>query len=569
MLRPAATPRERAALTARAARQAVSGGAQRAILGHAARRPRCQAVAGAGAARCAPPSRSRPRSQAPPEALAQSAAFRARAPAPAGAAGAPAGACAWRWLQVQGAAATRVSGAAAVHGIAERLSLLRLCLPALERLCSLQLAPHPDAAPAAARASLVGVARAVGRCARLRQLDVRFCLDDKPGHQLPDALGGLLADARALEELALKLEYREPHRREGPAPARVSALVTGLAGLSRLRALTLDLPHTSTDAPLPACLSRLAQLTSLRLSGIGALRCAPGWARLPALARLELEECVFASGDGEDVLPGMGALAALTGLHVTRCPSLRVLPASLWRLARLRSLSHNCKSMHGVARAALPVAGLPAGGAPCFASLTHLTLAGHNLQAFPPGVLAMRRLTRLDLSCSCFSEVPQGITMLTALEALHLGRTVRTGGRSGATLMPAPWATCRAFQTWTCCSSRTAACSSARAWRPRLLTPACGCCCSASRLPPAARRAWRSWAVRTRLLQRARTDVLFLAGYDIDGAGRRDARNFCAALQAVGFPLSDAGDTDGEQRVGGARVPGWALPVACVRGGGA
>jgi len=180
----------------------------------------------------APRPRSRPRSQAPPEALAQSAAFLARAPTPAGAAGTPAGACAWRWLQVQGAAVTRVSGVAAVHGNAERLSLLLLCLPALERLCSLQLAPHPDAAPAAARASLVGVARALGRCARLRQLDVRFCLDDKPGHQLPDALGGLLADARALEELTLKLEYREPHRREGPAPARVSALVTGLAGLS-------------------------------------------------------------------------------------------------------------------------------------------------------------------------------------------------------------------------------------------------------------------------------------------------------------------------------------------------
>jgi hypothetical protein len=361
-----------------------------------------------------------------------------------------------------------------------------------------------------------------------------------------DALGGLLADARALEELTLRLEYREPHRRKGPAPACVSILVTGLAGLSRLRSLTLDLPHTSMDAPLPACLSRLAQLTSLRLSGIGALRCAPGWARLPALARLELEECVFASGDGEVALPGMGALPALTGLHVTSCPSLRVLPASLWRLTRLRSLSHNGKSMHGVARAALPVAGLPADGAPCFASLTHLTLAGHNLQTFPPGILAMRHLKHLDLFCSCFSELPQGMTMLTTLEVLHLGRHSADWKEPGGDVDACALGNLSRFPNLyelyfeNCivqfCPGLEAAASHARLRRLILSIsyPARGSSCLAF------------LGFVHNLLQRGRTDVFMLAGHDIEGAGRRDARNFCAALQAVGFPMYDAGDTDEE-----------------------
>lgn len=113
-------------------------------------------------------------------------------------------------------------------------------------------------------------------------------------------------------------------------------------------------------------------------------------------------------------------------------------------------------------------------------------------------------------------------------------------------MMPAPWATCRAFQTLdvlqfeNCsvqfCPGMEAAASHARL---RLLLlcfsfAARGSSCLA--FPGCAHS----------LLQRARTGVLFLAGYDIDGAGRRDARDFCAALQAVGFPLSDAGDTDEE-----------------------
>ena len=152
------------------------------------------------------------------------------------------------------------------------------------------------------------------------------------------------------------------------------------------------------DAALPASVSRLAQLTYLRLRELHGLRCAPGWARLPALVCLDFHECMFAA-DSEAALPGMGALAALTSLCIWRYPRMRVLPASLWRLPQLRHLSHQADNGAGTGapRSELPGAGLPL-SAPCFASMLRLSLAGHSLRAFPPGVLAMKCLVLLDLS---------------------------------------------------------------------------------------------------------------------------------------------------------------------------
>ncbi len=61
-------------------------------------------------------------------------------------------------------------------------------------------------------------------------------------------------------------------------------------------------------------------------------------------------------------------------------------------------------------------------GAPCFASLTYLTLAGHSFALFPPGILAATRLAQLDLSHCCFEQLPEGVSALIALPELRLGR---------------------------------------------------------------------------------------------------------------------------------------------------
>jgi len=48
----------------------------------------------------------------------------------------------------------------------------------------------------------------------------------------------------------------------------------------------------------------------------------------------------------------------------------------------------------------------------------------------------------------------------------------------------------------------------------------------------------------TSLLQRGRPKVLELSRDVIEGAGRRNSCNFCAALQAAEYPLSDADSYD-------------------------
>ncbi len=46
------------------------------------------------------------------------------------------------------------------------------------------------------------------------------------------------------------------------------------------------------------------------------------------------------------------------------------------------------------------------------------------------------------------------------------------------------------------------------------------------------------------LLQRGRPGVLELTDSVVEGAGRRDSRDFRGALRAVGYPLSDADSAD-------------------------
>ena len=306
---------------------------------------------------------------------------------------------------------------------AGRLSTMLASLPALETigelggLSGLTLRPHPGAALAAAQDSLAGAARAIARCSCLRHMDLRIELADKRADRVSAAFWQYLAGARALEALVLRLGAADRH--SGLATASASQLMTGLTGLSRLRTLTLQLDTACEQITLPACVSRLAQLTSLGLYDLHGLRCAPGWARLPALECLVFQDCVFAA-DGVEALPGIDALGALTRLELWDCPGLRVLPAALWRLTRLRRLAH-CSPCAEAPRDKLPGLGLPA-SAPCFPFLLTLALPGRRLRDWPACVLAMKCLTHLDLSGSCFEQLPKGVSVLTALEALRLGR---------------------------------------------------------------------------------------------------------------------------------------------------
>jgi len=256
---------------------------------------------------------------------------------------------------------------------------------------------------------------------------------------------------------------------------------------------------------------------------------------------------VFAR-DGEEALPGTDALGALTSFALWGCPSLRLLPASLWRLPQLLRLSHLLQDpdVGGVPRGALPVAGVPAGGAPCFASLTHLTLSGHNLAVFPPGILAAVRLAHLDLSLCCFEQLPVGVSALTALTELRLGRHAAGGLLIGGRLDARPlgnlaclpklrilsFANCSVLFA----SDFQAAAAHSRLERLELETsyPALGPSCMAF------------LGFVYDLLQQGRPDVLELifAAVQGVGAGRRESHRFRAALEAVGFTLDDGALSD-------------------------
>jgi len=433
---------------------------------------------------------------------------------------------------------------------AGRLSALLASLPALTSIGWLDLRAdlHRRPTAAAVRAFLAGAVRAMARCSCLQRLHMRITLLGRLADQLPEGLVRDLASVRSLEDVTLSFAASKANRLvwpvDWPPTFSLAHLVEGLAGLPRLRALALMVRDVGMNATLPASVSRLAQLTSLMLGGFYGLYSVPGWARLPALARLDYSECVFA-GDGEAALPGMDALVSLTSFQLWNCPSLRVLPESLWRLTQLRRIHHHTDKgeVTGAARSKLPVAGLPL-RAPCFASMIGLTLAGHNLPAFPLGIFSMARLVYLDLSHSCFEQLPEGVSVLTGLQDLHLGRhaagELEVGGRLDARALGslAGLPNLRELGFNNCsvllCPSFQAASAHPRLERLHLDTshPA----------PGPSFMAFLGFVHA--LLQRGRPTMLELTESVVEGAGRLDSRDFRGALRAVGYPLSEAGLLD-------------------------
>jgi hypothetical protein len=475
---------------------------------------------------------------------------------PVPAAGTPEEASARRWLLVQGGAVKRMNGlvvgAERQDGVptgcdldAGRLSSLLASLPAVKiiKWLVLRADSHRRPTEAAIQAFLAGAARAIAGCSGLQTLQLNIVLADELADQVPEALVHELASVRTLEEVSLRFDAGEADMPDWPAPFSLAHLVAGVTGLPRLRALRLSVDNVSMEATLPAGVSCLARLTSLTLGGFDDLRCEPGWARLSLLVRLVFEDCVFAH-DGEDALPGLHALASLTSFGLWNCPSLRVLPASLWRLPQLRDLAHwgELRQLAGVPRSALPVAGLPL-SAPCFGSMLSLTLTGHNLRAFPPGILGMKCLKHLNLSRCCFERLPEGVSVLTGLEELRLGRhpmgELEIGGAFDARVLGSlagfPRLNSLGFKS---CSVEFATSIQDAADHPRLQR--LQLCTAYPAVGPSSRA---FLALVGRLLEQGRARALRLCNDAIQGAGQPDGDNFLAALQVVGFPLHD-GDSD-------------------------
>ncbi len=423
---------------------------------------------------------------------------------------------------------------------AERLSILLARLPAVESISRLHVCARPrlDMTPrtaAAIQAMLAGVARAVAGCSCLQRLCLAVELVPELADQLPEAFCRLLAGARALEELSLTLDSCWYEWRCASPAGSVTHLVAGLAGLPRLRALTLACYTVRMEATLPACMSCLAQLTSLSLSGLCGLRGAPGWARLPSLAALSFRQCRFA-GAGEAALPGMDALVSLTSLVIEECPSLRELPMALVRLTRLRCIRFCDKRWTEAGRLRrneLPVAGVPAAG---FESLVSLSLGCRNLRAFPAGILAATGLTQLCLSSCCFDQLPRDMGVLSALKRLQLGRDPAACREVGGAFDVQALGSLAAFPdlhylSFADCRVLFCASMPAAAAHPRLQTLLLD---NSYPAPGASRQAFLG--LLTALLQQGRSKVIALGDRAVQGEGQEDSQNFIAAVAALGYP---------------------------------
>jgi len=448
---------------------------------------------------------------------------------------------------------------------AGRLWALLAGLPALTSLKWLILRAdlHRTPTAAAVRAFLTGAAHVIRHCcSRLQTLRLHITLLDRLAGQLPEALLRELASVRSLKDVALSLEALSPDDPTNwPAVPSLAGLVAGLAGLPRLRTLYLAVNGVAMEAMLPAGVSRLAQLTSLTLGGFHGLRVEAGWARLPTLKCLWLADCEFAH-DGEAALPGIAALGALTSVNVWNCRGLYVLPAALWQLTQLQRLDHCNHELEqaGLQLSALPAAGPPASGAPCSASLTRLLFVWHNLPDFPPGILALRRLQHLWAIDCRFDRLPAGVSALTALTELRLGRHSAHGMEVGGSFDARALGDLARFpnlRTLTFENCRVLFCSDfqAAAAHPRLEQLALE-----TSYPAPGSSGWAVVGFVKSLLQRGRPGVFELRCSVVEGAGRRDSRDFRAALRFVGYSLSEADAVDLVQAAG-RRAPGffWAL----------
>jgi len=479
---------------------------------------------------------------------------RARSNCLAGA-GTPEEAGARRWLRAQGGAVKRASGS---HSCADweeeserlggdpdggRVPTLLANLPALTSFDLFMLA-YNERRPCAAAVSafLARAARAIGRCSSLQQLRLRaVLLSGETSAQLPDALPRELGRARTLEEVDLWFGVSGGSRPSWAANYSLAHLVAGLTTLSRLRALRLAVDYIRMEAALPASVSRLAQLTSLAPlraeAGQGHQRI-HAWERHHAVTRSKHALLELETRERWQARPaGRAAQVMKPG----QAPSLRALPMLLWWLSQLCSIVHrlNKWNLLDVPRSELPVFCLPAGGAPCSASLSRLSLPGHNLPVFPPGICAMTRLMHLDLSPSCFEQLPGGVSALTALEELRLGRHAAGCQEIGGTLDAralgslAGFPALRVLSFATCsvllCPSFQAAAAHPCLQKLELDTsyPALGPSCGAL------------LGFVIALLQKGRPGMLVLLDSAVDGAGRQDSRRFRTALKAVGFPLRD------------------------------
>ena len=268
---------------------------------------------------------------------------------------------------------------------------------------------------------------ALARCPCLRALDL--CTGENHGTDAVDADlhwpfpdAAAFAKLRSLTKLALSFDEEDqffPNWWTG-----LAGVVSALAPLTALAELSLS---SNQWAVVPAALGQFKGLRSLALRRFTSLRLEAGCLDLPNLLSLEFEECYFWEGA---VLPGVSALQRLTRVELSSVRGHCFFYSGLVHIPLQRLvLSHlpydfdpgsiDDDDPYDISQGSPR---LPADMGLLSLSLLQLDVCAFVLSRFPLAFTQLVALERLDASYNEFTVLPAGITALSRLTELRLGR---------------------------------------------------------------------------------------------------------------------------------------------------
>ena len=316
-----------------------------------------------------------------------------------------------RWLR-RNAAGVKLVRTCTAATITVCMNLV-FCLPALEDVELTVSKPLKQN-------DLRSLLEALAGCPHLRALDLSMeactyeSYEDTHWHS---SCASAFAKLSSLTKLALAFDE------EDVAPNTSVELVGALASLTALAELSLDLPAVDWErdaAVVPGALAQFKGLRSLALYNLGPCVFEARCLDLPNLQGLVLGGCDL--GEAR-VLPGVTALQRLTRIELSciqgSCffdPGFAQLPC-LQRMVVEKDMPDDDDAGDRSGRIRLPAdMGLLS------SSLTHLTISG--LKQFPLPVTQLSALECLDASGNLFAKLPAGITALSRLTELRLGRVM-------------------------------------------------------------------------------------------------------------------------------------------------
>ena len=277
------------------------------------------------------------------------------------------------------------------------------CLPALEEV---QLHLCGPVAPN----DLGCLLEALAWCPRLRALDLD--MDSVAGGKadVPWAFPApALANLSSLTSLDLGFHDSDHYI--------LADVVGALVVLTGLVMLDIRFPTYGGMHLVPAALGQLKALRWLLFWCIRTCVLEAGCLDLPQLESLDFCNCEFPDAQ---VLPSVRALQCLTGIAFDNCQGPPTVDPQLAQLPGLQRLVLSQDTNFGLHL--LEPLRLPADMGSLSATLLHLDIAGHMGTRFPQALTQLVALEHLNAKDSEFAELPAGITALSRLTKLKLGR---------------------------------------------------------------------------------------------------------------------------------------------------